>query len=195
MSNRNLVHFFTQNTAKPAASSVDDVSGDTVSSSLVKRPRTGGSKTRSILLTEDDDDDFENDHILPPRYGNSITKYFSPVDKATASKKTSKPCKMTVEAQVHGSPTKHQCNRILLSKKTLKKKKRKTGIPSSLADTIELVSTEELITEPNLNQEPMEAPQPTVQKSANCTKPWKMKICLERNIKISGGKSLSIFPS
>jgi hypothetical protein len=87
MSNRNLMHYFSPNvTIKPpdeltSSLAADDVPRDGVETavqSVTKRPRT--AKISSVAV-DDDDDDFENDTILPPQYGNSITKYFSPVDK------------------------------------------------------------------------------------------------------------------
>ena len=71
----------------------------------------------------------------------------------------------------------------------MKKKKRKIGIPSALADAIELVSSEELVTESSPSPEVMvvikPAPEP-VQPPTPKTQ-WKMKISLSSKVKVSDG--------
>ena len=190
MSNRNLMHYFSPNAGKPAAevtSPLDDVPGGTASTAYAKRSRTSGAKVTSVVL--DDDDDFENDPILPPQIGNSITKYFSPVDRSTVKKKP-KPCLMTVQVQVHGSPQK-QTSRNLTIKKVPRKKKRKTGISSALADSIELVSSEELVTtDSSPSPEAMEVDPPVQSQPETPKTQWKMKIRLAENVKVSDGNTI-----
>ena len=191
MSNRNLTHYFSPNVVKPneKAISVDDVSKDTVAPSVSKRSRSRSvAKEDSIVL--DNDDDFENDPILPPRDSQSITKYFSPVDRTTLKRKP-KPCVMTVEVQVHGSPKKP--TRTVVARKVTRKKKKKSGIPSCLADTIELVSSEEMVSsESSSSLEPMEV---TLKETPveMCKSRWKMKIRLEDSTKASDGKNVFHF--
>lgn len=193
MSNRNLMHYFSPHATKPTEMmSCHGIPGDlpeTSAKSVTKRTRT--SKVRPVAVDDEDDDDFDDDSLFLPRTtqpGNSITKYFSQVDRedtTNKSKKKSKPCIMTVEAQVHGSPPK-KGSKIHTVKKMQKKKKRKLGIPSAIADTIELISSEELVTtESSPSPEVMDAvqfsePQPPTPKSE-----WKMKICLSSNVKVS----------
>lgn len=197
MSNRNLMHYFSPHATKPTEMmSCDGIPGDlpeTSAKSVTKRTRT--SKVRPVAVDDEDDNDFDDDSLFLPRTtqpGNSITKYFSRVDREDAtnkSKKKSKPCIMTVEAQVHGSPPK-KGSKIHTVKKMQKKKKRKLGIPSAIADTIELISSEELVTtESSPSPEVMDAvqfsePQPPTPKSE-----WKMKICLSSNVKVSDGNN------
>lgn len=185
------MHYFSPNVEKPVelTSPLDDVPGDTATTaqSGAKRTRTGGAKVTSIIL---EDDDFENDPILPPQHGNSITKYFSPVDRSTITRKPKKPCLMTVQVQVHGSPQKLATNNPT-TKKIPRKKKRKTGIPSALADTIELVSSEELVTtDSSPSPEAMEIDQPTAPLPETPRTQWKMKIRLADDVKVSDGNVL-----
>lgn len=187
MSNRNLMHYFSPNVTKPTQATspvADDVPRDDAANNpqtVAKRSRT--SKVKPIAI--DDDDDFEDDPIMPHPNGNSITKYFSPVDRATATKRKPKPCKMTVEVQIHGSPKK-QTARAPATRKVPKKKKRKTGIPSCLADTIELVSSEELVTESSPSPEVIDVTQQSVEPKILTPKTkWKMKIRLEETPKPS----------
>ncbi len=189
------MHYFSPNvTIKPdeltSSLATDDVPRDVVETavqSVTKRPRT--AKINTVVV--DDDDDFENDTILTPR--NSITKYFSPVDRQAVTRKHKKPCIMTVQVQVHGSPQKKGCKAPASVKKVQRKKKRKIGIPSALADTIELVSSEELMTESSPSPEVMvdiknaDPVQPQTPKSK-----WKMKICLSGNVKVSDGNDDSL---
>lgn len=184
------MHYFSPNvTTKPTERTspvADDVSRDNPINNpqtVAKRSRTGGSKVKPLAI--DDDDDFENDSIFPPLNGNSITKYFSPVERVATTKRKPKPCKMTVEVQVHGSPKK-QTARVPATKKVPKKKKRKTGLPSSLADTIELVSSEEMVTESSPSPEMEDVtPQPVEPQIETPRTKWKMKIRLEETVKPS----------
>ena len=155
MADRNLMHYFNANPTKPlptspAAAPAESVTLNETCDEFVenvgRRRRTAGSKAKYIEEKESDDD-FENDPIMPPLNGNSITKYFSPVDKASVASKTKvKPCVMTVQAQVHGSPKK--VPKLVLKKVTVgekkKKRKKKVGISGTQADVIEFVSSEEL---------------------------------------------------
>ena len=192
MSNRNLMHYFSSNvtvksTDELTTSLVADEQETKVetavqSSALAKRPRT--AKIRPIVV-DDDDDYFENDLLLPPQHG--ITKYFSPVDRQQAvTRKHKKPCVMTVKVQVHGSPQKKGCKAPAAAKKGTKKKKRKIGIPSALADAIELVSSEEMVTESSPEVMVVIKPAEPVQPPTPKTR-WKMKISLSSKVKVSDG--------
>jgi hypothetical protein len=100
---------------------------------------------------------------------------------------------MTVQVQVHGSPQKKGCKAPAAVKKVQRKKKRKIGIPSALADTIELVSSEELMTESSPSPEVMvdvKDPDPVQPQTRNSQ--WKMKICLSGNVKVSDGNDDSL---
>ncbi|XP_046437052.1 uncharacterized protein LOC124188452 [Daphnia pulex] len=84
------------------------------------------------------------------------------------------------------SPQKKGCKAPAAVKKVQRKKKRKIGIPSALADTIELVSSEELMTESSPSPEVMvdvKNPDPVQPQTRNSQ--WKMKICLSGNVKVS----------
>lgn len=147
MSNRNLTDFFSPKSSvtasKPVSPPVEIVDLSPVEKVKQKRKRS------KVNVREDTDDDFEEEPILPPLNGNSITKYFSPVARPLASQKpknSQTACVLTVKAQVHGSPKK--CapgNEPMILKRLLKKKrKKKSGITSSQADKIELISSETL---------------------------------------------------
>jgi len=220
MTDRNLMHYFNANPTKPLPTSpaaapaecvtLNETCDDSVET-VGRRRRTAGSKAKYIEEKESDDD-FENDPIMPPLNGNSITKYFSPVDKASVVSKTKvKPCVMTVQAQVHGSPKK--VPKLVLKKVTgdkKKKRKKKVGISGTQADVIEFVSSEELpvgnvenshqtITQSTEQPESMGTPLVLpisntsfeTSDSSESMKPsrsktnWTMRICLEENIKSS----------
>ena len=147
MSNRNLTDFFSPKASvtasKPVSPPVEVLEVGSVEKVKQKRKRS------KVNVREDTDDDFEEEPILPPQSGNSITKYFSPVARSLASQKpknSQTACVLTVKAQVHGSPKK--CtpgNEPLILKRLLKKKrKKKSGITSSQADKIEFISSETL---------------------------------------------------
>lgn len=191
MPKSNLMLYFSPNGAKPpevTTSSLDNVSRDTTSSaarpSTAKRSRSGTPKNSSAAAAVLTDDDLENDPILPPQNGNSITKYFSPVDRATALKRKVKPSVLTVEVQIHGSPKKQGSQPVAsaATKKAPKKKKRKVGIPGSLADTIELLSSEQVVMEPNSRPEGVEPPkaeQPQADPPTSSKPPLKLRIRLD----------------
>lgn len=192
MSNRNLMHYFSPNATKPnEVTSSDDIPGDspeTSAKSVTKRPRT--VKVRTVVV-DNNDDDFENDSLFVPctdHNGSSITKYFSRVDRQAAIKKP-KPCVLTVEAQIHGSPSK-KGSRNPTAKKVQKKKKQKLGIPSDVADTIVLISSEELVTtESSPSPDTTDAVQPSEPQPQTPKSAWKMKICLTDNVKVSDGNN------
>ena len=158
MSNRNLVDYFSPtNVNKRVAAAVPDQEPAVSSVPVENKAVNGGTKPRrsrkvrgTVCENETDDSDFVMEEpILPQQNGNAITKYFTPVDKAKAAvtgKKTASPCVLTVQAQVHGSPKKSGSQQPNDLKKPLKKKKKKkTGIPGSQADKIELVSSEPVL--------------------------------------------------
>lgn len=218
MADRNLMHYFNLNPSKPCSTTSPEAESekqglvtlnetcDESVETVGRRRRTAGSKAKYVQ-EKDSDDDFENDPIMPPLNGNSITKYFSPVDKVAIARKTKvKSSVMTVQAQVHGSPQK--VPKLVLKKVTCKKKKKKkVGISGSQADVIEFVSSEELpvgnsdILTTHSTEQLESMCTPTVLTISNTSfktsdssvsmKPsinktnWTMKICLGENIKSS----------
>ena len=225
MSDRNLLHYFNTNGMKhslsPPADAVEkedpvtlnETASDDSIEIISKRRRTSNKKAVKYAEEKEDDDvDFENDPILPPPTGNSITKYFSPVDKSIVARKTRvKPCVVTVEAQVHGSPKK--VPKLIIKKVPGKKrKKKKIGISGSQGDVIEFVSSEVMPQEDNIptaavvNEEPaltdtsvvlidkQDKPEDSTKAARKSIKPtWTMRICLEENIKASSDGGMFIW--
>lgn len=208
MSNRNLTHYFSPNAVKPILSAESAQNSQECTTPVIEKtskknkPRT----SKSTAPVPDDEDDFENDPVLPLQNGNAITKYFSPVDKSTLAgkrKKAAKPSVMTVEAQVHGSPSKQNGHIILKFKRVPKKvKKKKIGIPQALADKIEVLSSEEVASAPSPVEEMVsvvkqpEVPHaPTVlPKEKPLTKQkWQLRLRLDDSINSSDGESWLFF--
>lgn len=200
MSHRNLTHFFSPNSVKPLLSPESDTNGQDCMTPVIEKAR---KKTKQSIVKSahsPQDEDFENEPLMPSQNGNSITNYFSPVDRssqASKKKKYQKPAIMTVEAQVHGSPTKQKGHIILKFKKVTKKaKKKKTGIPESLANKIEVLSSEEVA--PPVSQPEVSATAAVVNMSANTVnickenglpkQKWQLKLCFNSSVNSSDGK-------
>ena len=193
MSNRNLMHYFSPTLPK-SISKKDVTDCEVIADSPVKFPVTRGLPE----VVNGDTDEFENDEILPLPVENSITRYFTPVDRSKVVKKQQKDlCLVTVKAQVHGSPKKvvrkspkkSPCNlpskspskSPIKAKSSKKKKKKRVGIPASQADVIEVISSVEV------KKDFISIPKKILENRNSCDEPvmplkpkWKMKICLEK---------------
>ena len=134
MSRRLKDCFKSKESEQPSVAVPNDESPEKLKRKPAKKSRT--------LVSDSEDFDFRNEEILPPQNGNSIKRYFSKSDKADVFAKPSlKSCSVTVQAVVHGSPNKNAISKVGSAKVFKKKKKKKTGIPSSQADLIEVVSS------------------------------------------------------
>ena len=125
------------------------------------------SACRPVHKDADEDDD---DFIIPPRNGNSITRYFAPAEKNfSGTKKNGGLDKVTVKADVHDSPEEKEFKKVIKGAvvtttkvQARKKRNRRSGISGKQADLIEVVSSEEL--------EQVPAAQPATKEV------WKVKI-------------------
>lgn len=148
MSNRSLVEYFSPTST--ANKRNDPLSSNHVSEviSPIAEKAVGRRQKKSKAPAQADiHDDFEDDVILPAQNGNSITKYFSPVDKTQSLKKSNslKVSKLTVQVQVHGSPKKLETPPVTAKRLLKKKARKKLGLPCSQADKIEVVSSELIV--------------------------------------------------